>query len=429
MAFSPKFGYIEGNKSLKRTAHFWINNNGDKIGVWREDWAYQLGYKILQKYPDIIWEVWRPDKRADKVYEYKFENGLITKSFPIEMISTWYGINKRKQIHSPLMETFLIDYINNNRNKQLLLVLPASRKPLAVILRKIFKYKIPILNFHGLNGAWLLGKLKSKNPFRLIHEIFKSYQYKQILKEMDNLIVAHKKYIPELKNKYNCNVYFNTIGTDINFWKSNISKDLAREKLNLMNKGHIFLFSSRLKASYLIIECLKTIKKLKKYDLYCIFTSQGETEYVNKLKKLIKRYKLEEKVFFTGYVDEEELKLLYCAADTFVSMNIANTGPMSTFIAILMEKPIITTKSGLAAEMLEENKCGMLVLPKKLKQWYNAMKFVLEGKKINILDRKIMADFVNWDNILSRWMDVFKLTIIDFNNRKIKDEESFSNRC
>ena len=86
ITFSPKFGYIKGNNSLDRAAHSWYNDKGEKIGVWREDWAFQLGDKMLEKFNNYTWEVWRPDIRAERVYSHTFENGLITKSFPVKNI-------------------------------------------------------------------------------------------------------------------------------------------------------------------------------------------------------------------------------------------------------------------------------------------------------------------------------------------------------
>ena len=54
MTFSPKFGYLEGNNSLNRAAHVWTNSKGQKIGIWREDWAFQLGEKVVKHSDDII---------------------------------------------------------------------------------------------------------------------------------------------------------------------------------------------------------------------------------------------------------------------------------------------------------------------------------------------------------------------------------------
>ena len=85
LSFSPRYEHIDGPEPI----HRWKNDKGEEIGVWKEDWAYLLGFKIMEKYPDIIFEVLRPDHRAERIYEHTFENGLIHKSFPEDKIKIW----------------------------------------------------------------------------------------------------------------------------------------------------------------------------------------------------------------------------------------------------------------------------------------------------------------------------------------------------
>ena len=61
------------------------------------------------------------------------------------------------------------------------------------------------------------------------------------------------------------------------------------------------------------------------------------------VKPLLKKYNIEDKVTFSGYVDEYKLKLLYSEADTFFMTSLINAGPMSTFYAMLMQCQVITT--------------------------------------------------------------------------------------
>ena len=413
ITFSPKFGYIDGNTSLDRAIHVWYNDKGEKIGVWREDWAYQLGNKMLDNYSDIIWEVWRPDIRADKVYSHAFDNGLITKSFPVMAIRLWSGVRKSKFIYSPKMINYLNEYIKGKpQDIDYLLVLPASRNAFDIKFREHLSGKIAMHYNHFLYSEALLGKFKFNiNPIRLVHDNIKAWQQKQYIKSIKSLVVVHKAFIHAIRNKYNCEVSHNTMGADLDYWKPTKSKEDAKKELSIQHYGHIFLFSSRLTPEYQIHKVLKVIKQLKDEKFHCFFTSQGPQKYGDRLKSLIIKYNIEDKVTFTGYVDEAKLKLLYTAADTFFMTSVFNAGPLSTFYAMLLKTQVITTDAGLAAEILKENNCGLIVSPKNYNEWFEAMLYVIKEKKINLINPEILEELLDWNVRTKKWYEIFSSAI------------------
>jgi len=409
MTFSPKFGYIKGNTSLDRAAHVWHNLKEEQIGVWQEDWAYQLGNRMLKKFDNYIWEVWRPDVRADKVYSHTFDNGLLTKSFPVKNIKLWSGIKKSEFIFSPQMLLYLEKYINNKPgNIKYLLVLPASRNGFALKIREKFKGKIAMHYNHFLYARKLLGEWRFNiNPIRFLHDNVKIWQQEQFLKPIKSLMVAHKEFIAEINKKFSCEVNFNTMGANLDYWNPNVYSVNAKKELAIEDNGHIFLFSSRLVPEYQIHKILKVIGKLKDKKFHCFFTSQGPEKYGQLLKNLTKKYNIEDKVTFSGYVDEYKLKLLYSAADTFFMTSLINAGPMSTFYAMLMQCQVITTDAGLAAEILKENDCGIIVPATNYKKWKQAMEYAINGNKIKKMDSAIINNLFNWENRSEKWDKIF----------------------
>ena len=414
IGFSPKFGYLPGNTSLDRAAKTWINDKGDKVGIWSEDWGNQLGSKIKKYYPDITYEVWRPDIRADKVYTHVFNNGVINKSFPIKKSLFFSGLRPIYDQYSQMMEHELSNYCNEN--KKIIILMPAVRKKITVNIQKKFGNSIQIINTHFLNCKSLVCKKENTiNIFRNIHNYVKFQQQSFFLKQITDLVVAHKKYIPNLNKVINGKVYFNTFGTDLSFWKKNDSKQSARQKLNLSKRKKIILLSSRLIPDYQIISVLKMISKLKKYNCYFIFTSQGPNSYMQLIEQAIKKYGLMDYVCFTGYVTEKKLRDLYVASDYFFMSSKFNAGPMSSFIGILMGKPIITTDSGLAAEMLSDNNAGLLLPPSNYKVWEKKFSELLnEDIEINRLDKQIVIDTFDWKNIVDKWLDILSAQLDNY---------------
>lgn len=419
IGFSPKYAYLPGSEMLKRASRIWTNEQGDKIGIWKEDWGNQLGFKFKEYYPDIDYEVWRPDIRADGIYEHIFENGVKNKSFPVKYKLFSQGFRYFKDYYSPEIEQTIESYCKKHQN--IVLLIPFSRKLITSRLLKKFSDKAPILCTHFLNAEKLLCKVKfCSNPIRFLQNSFKTIQRQRHISCIENLLLVHKKYIPELEKKYNLKVYFNTFGADLSFWKPDKTKKESRLKYNISVDKLVILVSSRLQPNYQIEKVLNLVTKLKSYNVLFIFTSHGPPSYEKKLKQMIEENNLHNYVQFTGYVNEEVLKDLYIACDYFFMSSLYNAGPMSTFIAMLMGKPVISTDSGLAAEILKEKRCGLIIPTCNYNYWEKIFRNILEGKQqIKLIDYSFVSHLFNWQSIIIKWHTIINTVIQQSEKRKM----------
>ena len=80
---------------------------------------------------------------------------------------------------------------------------------------------------------------------------------------------------------------------------------------------------------------------------------------------------------------------------------------MSTFYAMLMQCQVITTDAGLAAEILKENDCGIIVPATNYKKWKQAMEYAINGNKIKKMDSAIINNLFNWENRSEKWDKIF----------------------
>ena len=268
MTFSPKFAYEKDNDSLKRADHIWKNNKNQEIGVWLLDWAYKLGFKFINKNKNYIWEVWRPDIRADKIYTHTFDNGMNCKSFPVRKKTIRSGIRINKYVYSPLMVNE-IKKIKDQKNKnKLLVVLPSSRNPFSITFLKEFKSSISMHFHHFLYSKTLIESFSfDLNLVKSFHKYLKIIQRNNHLKKINSLTLVHKEHIKQINKKYKINTSFNTFGIDLDFWKDDLCKIESRKKLNINVNKHIFLFSSRIVPEYQIDKVLDVIYNLKNYDI------------------------------------------------------------------------------------------------------------------------------------------------------------------
>lgn len=233
------------------------------------------------------------------------------------------------------------------------------------------------------------------------------------MKMINVLTVPHFKYIDKLQEKYGCKIFWSNAGIDLDFWKQG-SKDSARKILGIDKNKFVILVSKRLVHEFQIHQLLNVLGKLKMYDFHCYFSASGPKKYENYLQKLKMKYKLEEKVTFIGHVAINVLKDYYSASDIFFMPSILDAGPGSSLIAVLMEKPIITTNTGLIAETLNENNCGLVIPTTDYRMWKKALEYAMQGEKIPILNRKLMEDLFGWEGISKKWLNIYRFAFDNF---------------
>lgn len=56
--------------------------DGNWAGIWGYDWSDQIGKNVTKLDKDIIFEIWQPDLRADRVYSVELSERVNHKLFP-----------------------------------------------------------------------------------------------------------------------------------------------------------------------------------------------------------------------------------------------------------------------------------------------------------------------------------------------------------
>jgi glycosyltransferase involved in cell wall biosynthesis len=414
IGFSPKYEFeSDERKLIESSIHYWRNPKGELIGVWKEDSMHHRGLFFLECYPNAIWEVWRPDVRADKVYTHSFENGLVHKSFPVIYSSMWNGLRKTKGIYSPLMVDHLHEYITNKSNDLLILVLPVSPLPVIQKIQEKFSKLLPILHVRFINNESLLGKFVFRiNPMRCLHENIKALQMRRLMKNVKHLVVTHKRHSEQIDRKYNCQVFLIPHFEDINFWKPDITKEEAREMLTIPKDVLVFFSSSRLVHEYQLDKVIDVLFATANRSFRFYISGYGAKDHVSILNEKIEKYGFAENIVFTGYISGNKLKEYYLATDVYISTCIRQACPKSTNKALLLEVPCVVTDTGFGAELLQELKCGLIITSEFNKsQWIKIFQDVFSGIKINVPNRERITSVFEKNTIGEKWMMIFETLI------------------
>lgn len=224
-----------------------------------------------------------------------------------------------------------------------------------------------------------------------IKDILKNITFRDIIRN-DNIIQARKKFIKRGKNEIEILKKTNAI-TGRTIWDySNVqainpnvkfyfSNRILREefyqskKWNISNIQRHSIFCSQagypIKGLHYIIEAVNILKK--EYPDIEVFVAGPDitksdtiidriklSGYGKYIKGLIKKYKLEQNIIFTGMLNAQEMVDKLLSSNAFVQTSAIENSPNSLGEAMLLGVPCIASYVGGTCDMLEHKKEGFL---------------------------------------------------------------------
>ena len=168
--------------------------------------------------------------------------------------------------------------------------------------------------------------------------------------------------------------------------KNNILKEF-----NFKKSDFILLTISRLikrKGHFIVIESLKSL--LKKYsNIKYIIAGTGNKSYEEKLRNHVQSLKLDNSVFFLGYVNDKIINKVYNLCHLFVmtSLPTDSDGNSEGFGITFLEanacaKPVIGTDVGGISDAIIDGKNGFLIKPNSPLKLEEAIIKIMDNKKL-----------------------------------------------
>jgi len=146
--------------------------------------------------------------------------------------------------------------------------------------------------------------------------------------------------------------------------------------------------------------------------------------YKKSLEELIKSLGLEHKVFFTGFIEDEDVHILFSMAEIIVLpyiYSVSASGPLS--IAIQHRKPIVATKTAFFSEILLNRCDAILIPPRDARALTKAIAKLLEDSSTReILSKNlaIKAHRYSWQRIAENTLkEYFDLVVSASNNSRV----------
>lgn len=273
---------------------------------------------------------------------------------------------------------------------------PAGK--LAVELKKIFQKPV-LITEHGVETFYNILYRKDKyciNAWMDCDTIIRVNRNDITLFEKVGINKNKIKYIPN--------------GYDKNRFKL-LSKNDVKKELKIPENMKILLNVSNLKKrkgqSDLVISMHELCKKLQ-YKIICYIGGVGPFGSV--LKRLVKKYKLDENIKFLNYISHNDLPLWYNACDLFIFPSHAESFGIVQIEALACGAPVIAAKNVGSAEIITSDKIGILYNPNNIQELTEKIYYGLDKE----WDRNYISKFATiycWDNITNQIVNLYESII------------------
>ncbi|MHA1797145.1 MAG: glycosyltransferase family 4 protein [Candidatus Helarchaeota archaeon] len=365
----------------------------------------------------ILTGIFPPDIGGPATYCYRLKNSLEDLGFQVSIITykdTYLKIEDKKNIKRidrkfPLPLKLILTILNS------LKIIPKTdliyaQDPIltaipAVLLSKIFKKKL-IFKIVG-DQAWETSRRYNWtsddiNKFQITQYSSKIQLLKQIqrfLCKFPSKIIVPSVYLKKLINSWGIdNKKIIVIKNSINFKESIKKKVNANFKTNFED---VYLLSvGRLENWKRFDIVIKTLSKLQnKFKLFIV----GEGTDLKKLQSLTKQLGIQDRVYFLGKLDHQDLLNLYGEIDIVILLSEYEGYSHVLIEALLNKKYIIATKIGGNPEIIQDQKNGILI-----KNDVNELRKAI--LKITNGEIKLKPEFSKkwtWNDLLNQTLKIF----------------------
>ena len=192
-----------------------------------------------------------------------------------------------------------------------------------------------------------------------------------------------------------------------------------KNKLHELENKKVILFVGRLIERKGIDYLIKAFSEIKDKNVVLViggggdFYKLGAKSEESKLKNLVKKLDLKDRVIFAGSISPEETKKYYKSADIFVcpsiTLSVSEAWGHVVEEAMSFGLPVITTDAvGASYDLIEEGKNGFIAKERSSEELKNAMEEILNNKKLmNNMGKKskeiITSEKFSFDSIIKNW--------------------------
>lgn len=310
----------------------------------------------------------------------------------------------------------------------------------AEIRKEEFHKKFDIIHFNGIS-YWFLKKKISKAPHVVtIHHLVKDaiknnktsmvsriknirgetsffipFIEKRCIRSAEKVIAVSNFTKSQILSTYDIdsnNIFTIHNGIDLTGYNFTIEEmKETRKQLNLNGKP-LILFVGRINdprkgLKYLLSSFKKVVEN---FDAKLVIVGKGDQA---ELKDFSKSLGISENIYFTGFVDDINLKKYYSLCDIYVCSSKLEGFGLTILEAMAAGKPIVATKVGAISELLINGVNGILVESEDIASMSNAIINLLQNEDLAInignMNAKYVTSNFNWTNNAKKVEEVYTI--------------------
>lgn len=155
--------------------------------------------------------------------------------------------------------------------------------------------------------------------------------------------------------------------------------DSAISQYNIDSNKFIYGFIGRLSKPKGLMPFIEELAKYRNKFNDSIFLVVGSGEEEEKIKAVIKKYKMENLFIFTGY--KNSVNVFYKIIDVFFLPSLYEGLPMVLLEAMVNSKPIVAMNVGSVSEVVKNDVSGLLIKGGDYKDFVDKLSFLKDNKE------------------------------------------------
>jgi glycosyltransferase involved in cell wall biosynthesis len=189
-----------------------------------------------------------------------------------------------------------------------------------------------------------------------------------------------------------------------------ISKEVARQKLNISNEERVILFFGfirKYKGLDILLEAMAD-ERIKQKNIKLLIAGEFY-EDAKPYYQLIEKLNLSSQLILkTDFIPDPEVKYYLCAADAVIQPYRNATQSGVTPLAYYFEKPMVVTNVGGLPSLVPNEQAGLVVEPDALSVATGILRFYQLGESYFIPHLRNEKKKYSWDNLVNAIMELSK---------------------
>lgn len=247
-----------------------------------------------------------------------------------------------------------------------------------------------------------------KNTMKFVNRIVSGFIEKKSIKNADYIWCISDYTKQKLINYYSkrkCNNIFVGCGPDPFVKKIELSvEEIEKIKIDNGITKKFLLFVGSLEPRKNLSFLLKVFKKFHEENDYQLVVVGAKGWGKTSIAEIVNSEGYpKEDVIFTGFITEDQLRILYNIASCFVSTSLNEGFGLPQVEAMRCECPVVTSHNSAMIEVVEE--AGITVKEWNEDEWCKSIETALKNKEDIVLKQIEKAKLYDWINIKKRFID------------------------